>query len=114
VKPPGNIPFITSVVDSADQVRRDRRLTSREQAAKGKRGQPPQTERIRRVIIYVEHLENEGVPFATARNSIMNKRVREWINGRMKESNDPRKSRRGTISADAVTDLLKQMAALRH
>ena len=105
--------FITSVVDPGEEERRDRSLAAREQAAKGKRGQPLMTERLRAVTVVVEHLEAEGVPFATARNSRMNKEVRGWLNKQMGRTQDPRKSRRGAIGADAVEDLLKQVAAHR-
>ena len=43
----------------------------------------------------------------------MNRMVRTWMNARMQDTSDPRKSRRGTISEDAVEDLLKQVAAHR-
>ena len=71
------------------------------------------TDRLRTVAIYVDHLERQGVPFATARNSRMNKMVRKWLNERMANTQDERKSRRGTIGEDAVRDLLKQVSKLR-
>jgi len=105
--------FITSIVDDREEERRDRSLVQQAQAARGKRGQPPMTDRLRAVTIVVEDLEARGVPFATARNSKMNKQVRAWLNERMQWTIDPRKSRRGSIGADAVEDLLKQVAAHR-
>jgi hypothetical protein len=105
--------FIISVVDAEEEERRDRSLTQREQAARGKRGQPPMTHRLRAVTVLVENLEAQGVPFATARNSRMNKAVSAWLNERMQRSQDPRKSRRGTLGPDAVEDLLKQVATHR-
>jgi hypothetical protein len=105
--------FVMSVVDAEEEERRDRSLMEREQAARGKRGQPPMTHRLQVVTVLVEDLEARGVPFATARNSRMNKLVTAWLNERMQRTQDPRKSRRGTLSADAVEDLLKQVAAHR-
>jgi hypothetical protein len=105
--------FIISVVDAEEEERRDRSLTQREQAASGKRGQPPMTHRLRAVTVLVENLEARGVRFATARNSKMNKLVGAWLNERMQRSQDTRKSRRGTLGPDAIEDLLKQVAAHR-
>lgn len=106
--------FITSIVNVDMEERRDRLLEELERTARGSRGQPPMVLRLRNIINYVEYLEQrEGIPFATARNSKMNKRVRAWMNERMLTTRDPRKSRRGTIGEDAVEDVLKQVAALR-
>jgi hypothetical protein len=105
--------FITSVVDAEEEERRDHSLAKREEAARGRRGQPPMTDRLRAVTVLVESLEARGVPFATARNSRMNKQVGTWLNERLQRTQDPRKSRRGTIGPDAVEDLLKQVAAHR-
>ena len=69
-------------------------------------------DRLRAVAIHIDHLVRNGVPFATARNSRMNKEVRERLNRQMSKTKDPRKSRRG-IGADAVTDLLKQVEKIR-
>jgi hypothetical protein len=70
-------------------------------------------DRLRAVAIHVDHLERQGVRFATARRSQMNQKVREWLNERMANSEDGRKSRRKVITADAVKDLLKEVAELR-
>jgi hypothetical protein len=104
---------IISVVDAREEERRDRLLDQREKAALGRRGQPPMTERLRVVVIVVENLERQGIAFATARKSKMNREVRAWLNDRMQRTQDPRKSRRGSVSEDAVEDLLKQVAAHR-
>jgi hypothetical protein len=106
-------PAITSIIDLDDQVRRESRLKAKTQRATGRRGQPPMTDRLRAVAFCVDHLEAGGVPFATARNSRMNKEVRRWLNGRMANSKDKRKSRRKVITADTVTVLLRQVAELR-
>ena len=107
-------PAIVSVIDPKDQKRRESRLEAKIQAAGGRRGQPPMTDRLRVVAIHVDHLERNGVRFATARDSRMNKAVRERLNSQMAMTNDDRKSRRGTIGPDAVTDLLKQVQELRR
>jgi hypothetical protein len=104
---------IISIIDPKDQLRREKRLEAKEQRAQGRRGQPPMTDRLRAVAIYVDHVEAGGVPFATARNSRMNKEVRSWLNGLMAKSKDKRKSRRKLITADTVTILLRQVAELR-
>ena len=104
---------IISIIDLVDDTRREKRLEAKAKAAKGHRGQPPMTDRLRAVSIVVDHLERQGVPFATARSSRMNKQVRKWLNDRMCRTKDERKSRRGTIGDDAVSDLLKQVQELR-
>jgi phage terminase Nu1 subunit (DNA packaging protein) len=71
------------------------------------------TDRLRSVAILVDHWEHQGVPFGTARGSRMNKAVRKWLNERMAETKDGRKSRREIIGEDAVMVLLKQVAELR-
>ena len=105
--------FVTSIIDPKEQGRREKRLKIKKQRAKGRRGQPPMTDRLRAVAICVDYLERQGVRFGTARNSRMNKEIRKWLNERMRDTDDDRKSRRGTISSDAVSDLLKQVAELR-
>jgi hypothetical protein len=104
---------IISIINPDDQVRREKRLKAKKQKAAGRRGQPPMTDRLRNVSIYVDHLERHGEKFATARKSRMNRKVREWLNERMANSEDARKSRRKLITEDAVTALLKQVAKLR-
>ncbi len=104
---------ITSVVEAHVQENRDRLLSGRAEDAVGKRGQPPMTDRLQAVMIYVEYLESGGVKFATARKSRMNKCVQQWLNERARCTPDSRKSRRRVISADAVEDILKEVAAQR-
>ena len=107
------ISFIINVTDVDVEDQRDRELTRMAAAARGKRCQPPMVDRLRAVVIYVEHLEAQGIPFGTARNSRMNKAVLSWINKRTKATSDPRKSRRKQLSPGGVQALLKQVAELR-
>lgn len=104
---------IISIIDPEDHRRREKLLKISKRRAKGRRGQPPMTDRLRVVAIYVDHLERQGVRFATARSSVMNREVRKFLNKRMSQTKDERKSRRGTTGDDAVSDLLKQVAELR-
>ena len=71
------------------------------------------TDRLRSVSVLVDRLEREGVRFATARHSKMNREVRTWLNERMATTQDGRKSRRKMLTEDAVTILLKRVAKLR-
>ena len=103
--------IITSVIDQHVQERRDSNLDAREQAAWGKRRQPPMTNRLRAVMIVVDRLTSEGVPFGVGPNSRMNKAVLKWLNDRAKRSGDSRKSRRKEITPTAVRALLKQVKA---
>jgi hypothetical protein len=109
-----DMPFITSVVKAGQQETRDRLLALRAQEARGKRGQPPMTDRLQAVTVYVEYLENRGVPFATARNSKMNRCVQTWLGQRAQCTKDSRKSRRRGVGPDAVEDLLKEVQAYRR
>jgi hypothetical protein len=102
------------VVDVKVEHRRDRQLAQRKRKAAGKRGQPPSLDRLRVVTIYVERLIADGVPFATARASRMNKMVRRWLNDRTKRSQDRRKSRRKQVTPDAVRELLRQVEKHRQ
>ena len=106
-------PAIISITDREEHEFRENYLQAKTKAAQGRRGQPPMADRLRAVAIHIDHLVRNGVPFATARNSRMNKEVRERLNRQMSKTKDPRKSRRGTIGADAVTDLLKQVEKIR-
>jgi hypothetical protein len=101
---PGRSPYVISVVDADEEERRDRSLLQKAQAARGKRGRPPKLERLKVVTILVEDFESRGIPFATARDSRMNKVVQHWLKAKMG----------WTISADAVRDLLKQVAKHRR
>lgn len=105
---------IVSIIDPKDHVRRENWLKAKELRASGSRGQPPMTQRLRMTAYLVDHLERQGVQFATAPNSRMNKAVRKWLNERMAKTTDDRKSRRKIVTADTVKVLLKQVAELRN
>ena len=108
----GRMPtIITSVIDQGVQDRRDANLDAREKPTKGKRRQPPMVNRLRSVMIVVDRLMSEGVPFGVGPNSRMNKAVRRWLNDRAKQSPDRRKSRRKEVTPTAVRALLKQVKA---
>jgi hypothetical protein len=104
---------IISVVDVEVEEERDRKLAQIEGGASGKRCQPPMVDRLRATVIQVEHLEAQGVPFGTARNSRMNKEVRKRLNDRMRYSSDPRKSRQKILGSDAVRDILREVEKIR-
>ena len=104
--------FTTSVVDKELQDHREWALNKKAQGSRGKRGQPPMLERLRAATIIVDRLRAKGVPFATGRNSRMNKLVRERLNEMAARSRDARKSRRKQVSADAVQDMLRQIKQL--
>ncbi len=103
--------IITAATDQGVQDQRDSYVTAREQPANGRRRQPPMTARLRAVMIVVDRLVAEGVPFGVGPNSRMNKEVRRWLNERASRSSDPRPSRREPIGATAVRKLLKQVKA---
>ena len=109
---PSNRIFITSVVDKEVQDRRDAALDALAQQSKGRRGQPPMLERLRVMQIIVDRLVADGVPFATSRNSRMNKLVREYLNEMAARSRDKSESRCKKIGADAVQRLLRQIKGL--
>jgi hypothetical protein len=104
--------FITSVVDKEAQDRRDANLDALERQSRGKRGRPPMLVRLRVVQIIVDRLLADGVPFATSRNSRMNKLVRERLNEMAARSRDKSESRCKKIGADAVQRLLRQIKGL--
>ena len=101
--------FIMSVVDQPVQDRRDAAINALEKQSEGKRGQPPMLVRLRVGCIIVDQLVAEGVPFATARASRMNKRVRERLNELAARS---RKSHVKRIGPDAAEYVLKQIKGL--
>ena len=103
--------FIMSVVDQEVQDRRDAAISALEKQSEGKSGQPPMLVRLRVGCIIVDRLVAEGVRFATARESRMNKRVRECLNELVRSRNRS-KSRPKQISPDAVEYLLKQIKGL--
>jgi uncharacterized protein with von Willebrand factor type A (vWA) domain len=105
--------FVFSITDSAVENLRDLKLDQIESNARARRCQPPMIDRLRTITVLVDHLQREGIPFATSRNSRMNKAVRKWINEKTAASSDPRKSRRKQLSADGVQELLKQVSKLR-
>ena len=93
--------IITSVIDQSVQDRRDANLNARAQPTKGNRRQPPMIARLRAVLIVVDRLMAEGVPFGVGPSSKMNKAVREWLNDKAMRSPDPRKSRHKPITPTA-------------
>ena len=110
---PGRAIPITSVVDQQVQDSRDIVLRDRELKSSGNRQQPPMIDRLRAVMILVDRLESDGVPFGVGPNSQMNKAVHNWLNAKAEQSIDIRKSRRKTITPGAVRELLKQVRELR-
>jgi hypothetical protein len=102
-----------SILDPDEYWGREEAIIKLEELANGQPGQPPMTDRLRAVTIVVDQLERDGIRFATARDSKMNKALREWLNERMSASTDGRKSRRKKIGADAVRSILKQVSELR-
>ena len=100
------------MVDKEVQDRRDAALDTLAQQSKGRRGQPPMLERLRVMQIIVDRLVADGVPFATSRNSRMNKLVREYLNEMPERSRDKSESRCKKIGADAVQRPLKQIKGL--
>lgn len=111
---PSQLPkLISSVTDQEKQDAIDQVFSGRVQTAAGKRQQPPMIDRLRFVMILVDHLNFKGVPFGVGPNSRMNKAVREWLNDKAARSPDPRKSRFKQIGPGAVRELLKQVRALR-
>src|SRR5262245_43931438 len=105
--------IISSVVDQKNQDRRDAAISALEKQSEGKRGQPPKLVRLRVARILVDRHRAEGVPFATGRNSRMNKLVREDLTQIRARSRDRSKSRSNKqLSADAVRSLLRQIKGL--
>ena len=105
--------IITSVIDQRVQDRRDANLDAREIPTKGNRRQPPMTNRLRAVMILVDRLRSDGMPFGVGPNSKMNKAVRNWLNDKARRSPDTRKSRHKEITPTAVRALLKQVGGGR-
>lgn len=101
--------IITSVTDQRVQDRRDVNLDARRLPPAGGRRQPPMIARLRAVMILVDRLMSDGVPFGVGPNSKMNNAVRNWLNERARRSPDPRGSRRKQITPTAVRALLKQV-----
>jgi hypothetical protein len=101
--------IITSVIGQEIQDLRDANLNAR--PTKGDRRQPPMTNRLRAVMILVDRLISDGMPFGVGPNSRMNRAVRDWLNVKAKRSPDTRVSRRKEIGATAVRALLRQVKA---
>jgi hypothetical protein len=107
----GGTNFVISDKDVQD--RRDAALSALEKQSEGKRGQPPKLVRLRVAQILVDRHRAEGVPFATGRNSRMNKLLREDLNQIAARSRDHSKSRSNKqLSADAVRCVLRQIKGL--
>jgi hypothetical protein len=106
--------IITSVVDQQVQDSRDIVLDTRELQSEGTRQQPPMIGRLRAVMILVDRLLADGVPFGVGPNSKMNKALHNWLSAKAGQSTDIRKSRRKVITPGAVRELLKQVRALRR
>jgi hypothetical protein len=104
--------IITSVMDQEVQDRRDAILDARASKSAGKRQQPPMIARLKAVLILVDRLGADGVPFGVGPNSKMNRLVREWLNASSERSPDPRKSRKKLITQGAVRNILKQVRVL--
>jgi hypothetical protein len=104
-----NKKFITSVVDVEIHERVEAALTQQARRSRGTPGQPAMTDRFRAVMILVTRLRADGVPFATARNSKMNKEVTNWLHEQSHRTPDQRKSRRKKVGPDAVQNILKQI-----
>ena len=107
----GRPKVITSVVDDSIQDIREANLEARIKVPTRHRRQPPMLARLRVVMIVVDRLTAEGVPFGTGPRSRMNKKVRDWLNERARRSPDTRKSRRKEITPAAVRALLRQVGA---
>jgi hypothetical protein len=105
--------IITSVVDQQVQDRRDIILDTKELQSRGARQQPPMIARLRAVMILVDRLVADGVPFGVGPNSKLNKAVHSWLETKAEQSADIRKSRQKAITPSAVRALLKQVRALR-
>jgi hypothetical protein len=109
-----NQKFITSVVDVEIHERLEAALTQLARRSRGNRGQPPMVDRLRAATILTDRLEADEIPFATARDSRMNKELRRWLNGRSERTPSRRKSRRKKVGPDAVQNLLKQIKEIRR
>src|SRR5262249_13249187 len=72
----------TAVTDKDVQDKFDAHVENLALAAKGKRQQPPMTDRLRAVMILVEREIADGTPFAVGPNSKMNQRIRASLNAR--------------------------------
>jgi len=107
-----NAGFVTSVINAKVQEHRDSVVNAQAQQSSGKRGQPPMLTRLQAGSIVVDRLQAEGVPWGTARDSQMNRLVRDWQNDLAARSRDRAKSRRKQVSPDAVRSILRQIKEL--
>ncbi len=72
--------FRFAITDQDVQDTRDRYLDSLEASGKGKRHQPRMINRLRATDVFVQREIADGTPFAVGPNSILNRKVREWLN----------------------------------
>ena len=105
--------FRTAVTDQVVQDARDTHFDGLEAAGKGKRQQPTMIDRLRAADVIVERELADGTPFKAGRNSVMNRKIKEWLNAKAARTKDDRKSRKKLIGSDAVRNLLRQLKALR-
>jgi hypothetical protein len=106
--------FRTAVIDQKVQEELDDHLKKVELDSKGKRQQPPMTNRLRAISIFVAREMADGTPFAAGPNSTMNRKVRAWLNSLVATTSDERKSRKKPITAGAVRAVLRQVKSLLH
>ena len=106
--------IITSVVDQEVQDFRDAVLDARERKSKGNRQQPPMIGRLRAVMILVDALKSDGVPFRGWPEQQDEQGGSQLAKCRAEKSADTRKSRRKAVTQGAVRELLKQVRSLRH
>jgi hypothetical protein len=114
--------FTTSTVSLDVQERRQAHFDHMAQTHKGAVGQPPMLERQQDVLIVVDRLMADGVPFDIEQHSKseMVRLVQEWLNAHAKTRAKThaegacgiRKSRRKQLSFKAVSDLLKKIKHL--
>jgi hypothetical protein len=105
--------FRTAVTDQVVQDARDNRFDGLEAAGRGKRQQPAMIDRMRAADVIVERELADGTPFKVGRNSVLNRKIREWLNAKAARTKDDRKSRKKQIGSDAVRNLLRHLKAVR-
>jgi hypothetical protein len=105
--------FRTAVTDQEVQDARDRYFDSLEAGERGKRQQPRMVNRLRAIDLFVQREIANGTVLGVGPNSVMNRKVREWLNARAARTTDERKSRRKQITGGAVRALLKKIKAMR-
>ncbi|MBB6261757.1 type IV secretory pathway TrbL component [Paenochrobactrum gallinarii] len=80
--------FITTITEPEIEEKRQREYDRLEKAASGKRGQPPRTARLASFAVFVDYLVSKGIPFASARESRMNRAVLKRHNRRTKKAGE--------------------------